>query len=125
MRGSSNGKTSGCGPVNRGSTPRPLSPRRLARRTRQLVTLVRNVWFLRGELWDIYVRRRHGTRRGPIELHCLRCRRPLTKPCRPASRAHVFAWPEEMPHPDFEAGQLVYVRQTHGSRRAELRSQPF
>lgn len=91
------------------------------RRIRQAVTLVRNLWFLRRELLDLRRRRRRPAQ--VVELRCLRCRRPLTKPCRPKTRAHVIRCPD-----DFDArfaGKTYYVRQTKPGRPADVRTEPF
>jgi hypothetical protein len=78
---------------------------------------VRNVWYLRGEL----VNWRRGRKVKVHELRCLRCKRPLTKPCKPATRAHVFEVPEGFPH----AGERFYARQTKPGKPADVRREPF
>jgi hypothetical protein len=86
------------------------------RRARQAVTLARNLWFLRGELWRWHRRRRPEV----VELRCLRCRRPLTKPCRGGRhRPHVIRYPEGFGDPAL-AGKVFFVEQTHGNRPAKV-----
>lgn len=79
---------------------------RLPRR-RQLLNLVRNLWFARRELWAI-LRRKKEKRLPPIALRCVACKHELTKPCIRGRTKHVIKWPADQP--GFEPGQLVEVR---------------
>lgn len=94
-------------------------------RLRKLGRLLRNLWLLRRELAERYGFRR---RRAPrvAELRCLRCGRPLTKPCRPRQRAHTIRVPEGFgtdKHPD---GSILYVAQTKPGKQArDVRDTPF
>lgn len=89
-------------------------------RIRQARRLLANLWFLRGEI----IRGRH--RRAPqvVALRCLRCRRPLTKPCRGGRhRPHVIRYPDNFGNPAL-AGKVFFVEQTHGHRPARTWEKP-
>lgn len=77
---------------------------------RKLVNVVRNLWFLRGELWAI-IRRKRAKQEPGVALTCIVCRHDLTKPCRRGRTRHLVVWPESMDGVgDFTKGQLVEVR---------------
>lgn len=88
---------------------------------RKLLRLARNLWILRRQLLQRYGLRRPQPIR-TAELRCLRCGRPLTKPCRPRHRAHTVKIPDGFP----AAGEIVYVAQTKAFRPAtDVRREPF
>lgn len=94
-------------------------------RLRKLGRLLRNVWLLRRELAE-----RYGLlRRKPVkvaELRCLHCGRELTRPCRPARRAHMIRVPEGFGTATFPDGSIMYVARTKpGQRARDVRSAPF
>jgi hypothetical protein len=80
--------------------------RRLSRR-RMALNLIRNLWFLRGELWGL-LRRKKDERPAPIALRCVACKHELHKPCIRGRTKHVVKWPADVP--GFKEGQLVAVR---------------
>lgn len=84
-----------------------FAPTRKLSRRRRALNLVRNVWFLRGELWAI-VRKKKPERPTPTPLRCVACKHELTKPCRPGRARHLVRWPDDDSR--FKQGQLVEVR---------------
>lgn len=94
-------------------------------RLRKLGRLLRNVWLLRRELAIRYGLRR----RKPVkaaELRCLHCGRELTRPCRPARRAHMIRVPDGFGTDKHPAGSILYVARTKpGKRATTIRGTPF
>jgi hypothetical protein len=109
---------------------------RPARRTPAIVKpfrIARNAWILRRDLVALILRRRPKTPAGDA-LICIRCRRPLTAPCKPRSPCHVFKWPAGadgvIDGQRVTPGTLVYVRRQKvrsGQRRpdTDMRLKPF
>lgn len=94
----------------------------------------RNVWVLRRELLALLFRRRAKPPAGTAII-CIRCKRELTRPCKPFSPCHVFKWPEGVGDAIVDgrrigAGTLVYARRQkprYGQIRPDrdLRLKPF
>lgn len=105
---------------------------------RKAVRLARNLWLMRGDL-GVWLAGRYLARKQegkpPIKIVCQRCGNELTKPCKPGSPCHVFAWPAEGGEAKINGGtvrpgMLVYVRRQKprgGQLRPdyEMRLRPF